>query len=62
MLCPICHGRHFILESGRPLPCPECQGFGEVHCCDGLAEQPDSPEAAPPPPEESENADFAGAD
>ena len=42
MLCPVCYGRHFILVQGRQVPCPECQGFGELHCCDGLTEQPDS--------------------
>ena len=42
MLCPRCHGSHYVLTSGRPLPCPECGGVGELNCCDGLMEQPDS--------------------
>lgn len=40
MLCPRCHGTHVILVNGLRRPCPECQGMGEVHCCDGLQEQP----------------------
>ncbi len=24
------------------MPCPECGGLGEVHCCDGLVAQQDS--------------------
>jgi hypothetical protein len=41
MLCPICHGTRYVLVDGCRRPCPECGGFGEIHCCDGLAEQPD---------------------
>jgi hypothetical protein len=40
MLCPVCYGKHFVMLDGRPLPCPECGAAGEVHCCDGLQEQP----------------------
>jgi len=40
MQCPTCHGRHFIQSSIGVLPCPECQGAGALHCCDGLACQP----------------------
>jgi DnaJ-class molecular chaperone len=36
MLCPRCHGKQLL--DGRP--CPECGGFGVVHCCEGLTEQP----------------------
>lgn len=40
MLCPRCHGTHVVPENGRQVPCPECHGAGELHCCDGLQEQP----------------------
>jgi hypothetical protein len=40
MLCPRCHGTHVIPANGQRLPCPECAGIGEIHCCDGLQEQP----------------------
>ena len=39
MLCPTCHGRHWIIVNSHPEPCPECGGIGEVHCCDGLCRQ-----------------------
>lgn len=42
MLCPRCHGTRFVIENGQRLPCPECGGMGEIHCCDGLMEQPDA--------------------
>jgi hypothetical protein len=57
MICPKCHGRRMIPTGrsirlglrwflGEPalafMPCPECQGHGEVSCCDtagaGIAE------------------------
>ena len=41
MLCPLCHGRRLFLIHGQLLPCPECEGHGEIHCCDALQEQPD---------------------
>lgn len=41
MLCPNCHGTRYVTDRGRRLPCPECGGVGEVHCCDGLREQID---------------------
>lgn len=41
MLCPRCYGTHVALVNGQRLPCPECGGLGEIHCCDGLTEQPD---------------------
>jgi hypothetical protein len=50
MLCPRCHGTHVILVNGQRLPCPECQGVGQIHCCDGLTEQPDACEIPPQPP------------
>lgn len=47
MQCPRCHGAHFVLVNGSRLPCPECGGLGEIHCCDGLQEQVDGPGVAP---------------
>lgn len=41
MLCPRCHGTHYVLTNGQRLPCPECGGLGEINCCDGLMEQPE---------------------
>jgi hypothetical protein len=55
MLCPNCHGTRFVTADGRPVPCPECGGLGEIHCCDGLQEQydpaadADQPPVPPPP-------------
>jgi hypothetical protein len=45
MLCPVCHGTHVTVVGGRRVPCPECGGLGEIHCCDGLQEQVDPPTA-----------------
>lgn len=39
MLCPRCYGKHIITLNGSRIPCPECAGIGELHCCDGLREQ-----------------------
>lgn len=46
MLCPRCYGKHVVVVSGSRIPCPECAGVGELHCCDGLREQecPAAPE------------------
>ena len=33
--------KHVVLMSGSHVPCPECAGIGEIHCCDGLREQGD---------------------
>lgn len=41
MLCPECHGKHWILANGTTTPCPECGGIGEIHCCEGLTVQPE---------------------
>jgi RecJ-like exonuclease len=41
MLCPHCHGTRWVTLQGQRMPCPECAGVGEVHCCDGLQEQID---------------------
>ena len=42
MLCSRCYGRRMIFLEGVPRPCPECGGFGDVHCCDGLQETANS--------------------
>jgi hypothetical protein len=39
MLCPLCNGRRLFFFQGQLIPCPECEGQGEIHCCDGLQEQ-----------------------
>ncbi len=39
MLCPRCYGKHVVVTNGARIPCPECAGVGELHCCDGLREQ-----------------------
>ena len=39
MLCPRCYGKHIVLVNGSRVPCSECAGVGELHCCDGLREQ-----------------------
>ena len=49
MLCPRCYGSHTLLINGQPRPCPECSGMGEIHCCDGLQEQPDADADVPEP-------------
>jgi hypothetical protein len=41
MLCPTCHGRRLFYFQGQLVPCPDCEGQGEIHCCDGLQEQAD---------------------
>jgi hypothetical protein len=47
MLCPRCYGKHVVVTNGSRIPCPECAGVGELHCCDGLREQDDCPVSAP---------------
>ena len=52
MLCPHCHGTRFLILNGQRLPCPDCAGMGEIHCCDGLMEQPDpTGDTVVPPPD-----------
>lgn len=46
MLCPRCYGKRVVVLSGSRIPCPECAGVGELHCCDGLREQDDCPVTA----------------
>lgn len=46
MVCPLCFGRHLLAVQGRVVPCPECEGHGEIHCCEGLQEQPTQAPAA----------------
>jgi hypothetical protein len=46
MKCEKCQGTGKV-GGGRvycliDLPCGDCGGTGEIHCCDGLQEQPDS--------------------
>lgn len=41
MICPLCNGRRLFFFQGQLVPCPECDGQGEIHCCDGLREQPE---------------------
>ena len=54
MRCDTCHGSGRIAaansqalgaEKAAPaglseLPCPDCDGCGIAHCCDGICEQP----------------------
>lgn len=30
------------------IPCPDCGGAAIAHCCEGLCEQPDAPDASRP--------------
>src|SRR5260370_1011220 len=50
MLCQWGHGKG-VVEAPSPAPsiapCPECGGCGLLHCCEGLAEQPDDLPPAP---------------
>jgi hypothetical protein len=48
MRCDACHGEGKVKrrESEGPhtapeMPCPECNGSGFAHCCDGMCEQPE---------------------
>ena len=53
MICETCIGIGEILIDGYGMPvsrlrdaimmvpCPDCDGSGITHCCDGLREQPD---------------------
>lgn len=45
MLCPTCHGHHWLVTPTGSEPCTECGGMGEIHCCDGLCLQPDDRES-----------------
>jgi hypothetical protein len=36
MLCPTCHGHHWLSTPNGSEPCTECGGMGEIHCCEGL--------------------------
>jgi hypothetical protein len=59
MLCVHCHGKHIIMLSGQGRPCPECGGFGEVHCCEGLQAQPEPPAQPTQPTATSEGRPAA---
>ncbi|MCS6866625.1 MAG: hypothetical protein RMJ56_02850 [Gemmataceae bacterium] len=50
MLCPRCYGKHIIALNGLRIPCPECAGLGDIHCCDGLREQTLCPSSEITPP------------
>lgn len=46
MICERCSGtgKKVLARIGRNEhyePCPDCYGFGIVHCCDGDREQPE---------------------
>ena len=41
MQCPTCFGHRLFYYHGVYLPCPDCEGHGVIHCCDGLQAQPD---------------------
>ena len=53
MRCEVCHGTGRAQVEG-PLPCPECDGGGIVHCCDGL-------QACNEPPPRRETNDKTGS-
>jgi hypothetical protein len=55
MLCPRCYGKHVVTLNGSRIPCPECAGVGEIHCCDGLREQ-DCPTSAENPKYQAANS------
>jgi hypothetical protein len=61
MLCPRCYGKHVVLLNGSRIPCPECSGVGELHCCDGLREQGECP-LPPPRPTAPLPREFAGCE
>lgn len=48
MRCDACHGVGKVRpresegqRAGPDVPCPECNGSGFAHCCDGMCEQPE---------------------
>jgi hypothetical protein len=41
MICPFCQGQRLVRVQGKPQPCEECGGKGEIHCCEGLQAQPE---------------------
>jgi hypothetical protein len=56
MICPLCQGRRLFLVHGQLIPCPECEGQGEIYCCDGLQEQPTPPDEKAEPPGNAEGS------
>jgi hypothetical protein len=60
MICPRCHGTRFLVVNGQRLPCPDCAGMGELHCCDGLLEQPDPTGETVAPPNGNGNGNGNG--
>ncbi|MCI0741919.1 MAG: hypothetical protein L0Y72_23035 [Gemmataceae bacterium] len=45
MICPMCYGKRMVQIRGVWMPCPECAGLGDLHCCDGLQAQPGDDQA-----------------
>jgi hypothetical protein len=61
MLCETCRysGRVGFVRAGHQtstddrvdepmIPCPDCGGSGIAHCCDGICEQPGTPDRRAP--------------
>jgi DnaJ-class molecular chaperone len=58
MRCETCHGTGYRCEARMipgtqtpayylNQPCPDCNGTGEAHCCDGIVEQPQPDKGQP---------------
>jgi len=46
VICGTCHGDRVLIIDPRPekfttVPCPTCEGWGIVHCCEGECAQPE---------------------
>ena len=42
MRCEVCMGSGTInAKYDEPMPCANCGGLGQVHCCEGVREQPE---------------------
>ncbi len=47
MRCEVCQGNRSVRGFGTIfVSCPNCNGTGIQHCCEGLCEQPDEHDAA----------------
>jgi hypothetical protein len=62
MLCPTCHGRRLFYFQGQLVPCPDCEGHGEIHCCDGLQEPTDETPATDKPDKDGSEPDAQATD
>lgn len=53
MVCMICNGKGYIVEKGKEISCPECQGRGEDFVLEGVKLPTFAPHkcAEPPCPE-----------